>query len=116
RDLKPANILFSNPQGTGGPTGDVPDAAPPADWQPTAEGHWPMVARITDFGLAQALQGPGGPDSPGAIAGTPTYMAPEQAEGQGAAVGPATDVYALGVLLYEVLTGVSPFRADSVAK
>jgi predicted Ser/Thr protein kinase len=82
----------------------------------TAEG----APKITDFGLAKMLAGEGGVHTQtDAILGTPSYMAPEQASGKGE-VGPATDVYALGAVLYEMLTGRPPFRAatalDTVAQ
>ena len=89
RDLKPANILFAEP------------ASDPASWcQP----------KVTDFGLAkrldETLQ-----TATGAVMGTPSYMAPEQAGGEAHAVGPAADLYALGAILYECLTGRPPFKA-----
>jgi WD40 repeat protein len=82
RDLKPANVLLGS------------DGTP----------------KITDFGLAKKLDVPGVTAS-GAVMGTPSYMAPEQAGGKSREIGPACDVYALGAILYECLTGRPPFRA-----
>jgi formylglycine-generating enzyme required for sulfatase activity len=69
--------------------------------------------KITDFGLAKRIDAPAGQTNTGAILGTPSYMAPEQAEGRIRDIGPAADVYALGAILYDLLTGRPPFRAES---
>src|SRR5262249_55358837 len=90
RDLKPSNVLLAGP----------PDAPPER-----------CVPKATDFGLARTLDA-AGETGTGAVLGTPSYMAPEQAEGR-KGVGPAADVYGLGALLYELLTGRPPFRAEA---
>jgi WD40 repeat protein len=67
--------------------------------------------KVTDFGLAKRLDQDAGQTRTGTIMGTPSYMAPEQAGGEKHAIGPATDVYALGAILYELVTGRPPFKA-----
>ncbi len=66
--------------------------------------------KISDFGLAKFLVNDKGLSLNGVILGTPSYMAPEQVSGNGTTIGPGTDVYALGAILYEMLTGAAPFR------
>ena len=85
RDLKPANILR------------------------TKDG----ALKITDFGLAKRLEGDSKQTRDGSIMGTPSYMAPEQARGDTPHIGPAADQYALGSILYEMLTGRPPFQGAS---
>jgi tetratricopeptide (TPR) repeat protein len=93
RDLKPSNVLIA----------DSRSAIP----------NLQSAIKITDFGLAKQQAIESHLTASGAIMGTPSYMAPEQAAGDGQAIGPATDVYALGAILYEALTGRPPFRAAS---
>src|SRR5262249_33848248 len=85
RDLKPSNVML------------------------TADG----VPKIADFGLVKLLGVESGHTETGDVLGTPSYMAPEQALGKKEQIGPPTDVYALGAILYELLTGQPPFRGTS---
>lgn len=85
RDLKPSNILIDQ-QGR---------------------------ALVTDFGLAKRVEGDNSLTNTGAILGTPTYMSPEQAAGSRGRVGPASDVYSLGAILYQTLTGRPPFQGST---
>ena len=112
RDLKPANILLGNPEpGTRNP--EQQTESEPPDSGPGVPGS-ALVPKVTDFGLAKRLDAETTAwTQDGAVLGTPSYMAPEQAAGKVHEVGPAADIWALGAVLYELLTGRPPFRADT---
>jgi len=107
RDLKPANILLAN---------DPTVKPAEAKLRTSSALLPPLTPKITDFGLAKHLsdeEKPTGPTRSGAVVGTPSYIAPEQASGKTRRVGPAADVYSLGAILYELLTGRPPFRGET---
>jgi hypothetical protein len=110
RDLKPANILLPKDE-----RGRMKDEAGRENRRFSFSPHPSsfILPKITDFGLAQPAGGGMTLTQTGFLVGTPGYMAPEQAGGRRALVGPATDIYALGVVLYQLLTGQLPFQGDS---
>jgi eukaryotic-like serine/threonine-protein kinase len=118
RDLKPANILLQEDltqrrQGAKeAPTEREEDrsSSPLGALAPWRE----LTPKLTDFGLAKLLDADGGPTRTQALIGTPSYMSPEQAAGNPKKVGVPADVYSLGAILYELLTGRAPFRGTSV--
>ncbi len=130
RDLKPANVLMqiadlrfqiadlkasAGEAGSGDPRparGDIKSAI--LNLNSEISDLQSAIPKITDFGLAKQLDADSGQTRSGAILGTPSYMAPEQAFGRLADIGPRTDVYALGAILFELLTGRPPFRGPTV--
>jgi eukaryotic-like serine/threonine-protein kinase len=100
RDLKPSNVLLSRPAEQA--LGVVPGANTEK-----------LVPRVSDFGIAKLFETEESVTASQAVLGTAAYMAPEQAEGRSREVGPPADVYSLGVILYELLTGQRPIEGRS---
>jgi WD40 repeat protein/serine/threonine protein kinase len=135
RDLKPENVLLADQreQGTGNREQTAGNTKPGAgDREGRGSSLFPvpcsLFPKITDFGLAKLVEldadathgpyttGRAQHTRTGAVVGTPSYMAPEQARGEVRKVGPLADVYALGAILYRLLTGRPPFRAPTAAE
>lgn len=110
RDLKPANILLPGAPGSRDPNVSATQPANPVGAPPAVDLTAP---KITDFGLAKRLDEEFLHSVTGEILGTPSYMAPEQAIGDRDQIGPRTDVYALGAILYELLAGQPPLQGVS---
>ncbi|MCE9572739.1 MAG: protein kinase [Deltaproteobacteria bacterium] len=91
RDLKPENVFIAE----------------------TDDGE---VTKLLDFGIARVATKDAALTQSGALMGTPAYMAPEQVAGNRGQIGPWTDVYSMGVILYEALSGASPFAAETVTE
>lgn len=135
RDLKPGNVLLHGARPQGSPADHAQTRAWAASDASTApaEQRFPIIGyrhgsksapakvvkpvpKVTDFGLAKRLNDTDNPDGgtkTGAVMGTPSYIAPEQASGKTREVGPSVDIYALGAILYELLTGRPPFLGET---
>ena len=102
RDIKPSNVMiaFDEPQ--------------PEEGGAQRQGEGEFKLRITDFGMARVETDDVEATRTGTILGTPAYMAPEQSRGTSQVLGPTADVYSLGALIYELLTGRPPFERDNV--
>jgi serine/threonine protein kinase len=131
RDLKPGNVLLQKSEArgqraeVGSQKSEVGGQKPEVGGQKSEVGGQveagaglclltsDLSPKIVDFGLAKKLHDGTGATHTGAVMGTPSYMAPEQAAGRTREIGPASDIYALGAILYELLTSRPPFRAET---
>jgi serine/threonine protein kinase len=116
RDLKPANILLQRKQSTDYTDYTDKNARRLSSSAESVESVDDFLPKITDFGLARQLDSDSGETQAGAVMGTPSYMAPEQASGRAHEAGPAADIYALGAILYECLTGRPPFKGKTMVE
>jgi WD40 repeat protein/serine/threonine protein kinase len=121
RDLKPSNVLL-HPLGGSGATGPGTGAGSDAGrsdsgpTRPPGRSSGPgleFIPRVSDFGLAKLLDQPGDATVSGAPIGSPPFMSPEQALGRVRTLGPTTDVYGLGAILYVLLCGRPPFHGET---
>jgi eukaryotic-like serine/threonine-protein kinase len=104
RDLKPANIVLYAPECDD-------DASNRRAWENGDAASW--LPKICDFGMAKLLEAEGDETRSRIACGSPSYMAPEQAEARQSEIGPKTDVYGLGAILYQMLTGRPPFSGKN---
>ena len=104
RDLKPANVVLYAPE-------CVDEAAGSRAWEGGNVASW--VPRICDFGMAKLREAEGDETSSRIACGSPSYMSPEQAEARQSDINATTDVYGLGAILYQMLTGRPPFCGDN---
>ncbi|MBI5366422.1 MAG: serine/threonine protein kinase, partial [Planctomycetes bacterium] len=119
RDIKPDNILLKRPAADGAAS---PAAQPASAREPThsapggaADGDIAWTPKLADFGLARDLASGSDLTRSGEALGTPAYMSPEQADGRVHEIGPASDLFSLGAVLYEAATGERPFKGESTA-
>ena len=117
RDLKPANVLLAS---IGRQPADDVVTQNAASLSGSSKGLRPALAigapRITDFGLAKRIEADSSMTATGQVLGTPSFMPPEQAAGESSRIGPVSDVYSLGAILYALLTGRPPFQAANVVE
>jgi WD40 repeat protein len=108
RDLKPSNILLHTNHALWETWGEQRDDSSLCVFQAV-----PCVPKVADFGIAKQLAAESGATREGDVLGTPCYMSPEQASGKLEQIGPESDVYRLGVILYEMLTGRVPLQGPT---
>ncbi|MBA3937590.1 MAG: leucine-rich repeat domain-containing protein [Planctomycetes bacterium] len=119
RDLKPSNIMLDSTRGgsSSGPGAEVRNEQGEDPTESSAlSGPWKGLGEplVMDFGLAKDTTSDSSLSQTGQAMGTPSYMPPEQAEGRLDMIGPCSDIYSLGAMLYEMLTGRPPFTGENV--